>query len=94
MEILRDNKDSLTSVLEAFVHDPLVEWEQARQRSRDGKRDIREWADQSLQPIEAKLRGLVDMKRGMPLSVTNQVETLIKQATSSGNLVSQAKLLY
>lgn len=27
MRILRENKDSLMSVLEAFVHDPLVEWE-------------------------------------------------------------------
>ena len=30
MQILRDNKDSLMSVLEAFVHDPLVEWEDER----------------------------------------------------------------
>lgn len=26
MRILRDNKDSLMSVLEAMIHDPLVEW--------------------------------------------------------------------
>jgi serine/threonine-protein kinase ATR len=26
MGILRDNAESLMSVLEAFVHDPLVEW--------------------------------------------------------------------
>lgn len=26
MEILRINRESLMSVLEAFVHDPLVEW--------------------------------------------------------------------
>jgi serine/threonine-protein kinase ATR len=26
MSILRDNKDSLMSVLEAMIHDPLVEW--------------------------------------------------------------------
>ncbi|KAG8865167.1 serine/threonine-protein kinase M1 [Tulasnella sp. 330] len=30
MQILRENKDSLMSVLEAFVHDPLVEWEDER----------------------------------------------------------------
>lgn len=30
MQILRQNKDSLMSVLEAFVHDPLVEWEDER----------------------------------------------------------------
>jgi serine/threonine-protein kinase ATR len=27
MQILRDNKDPLVSVLDAFIHDPLVEWE-------------------------------------------------------------------
>lgn len=26
LRILRENKDSLVSVLEAMVHDPLVEW--------------------------------------------------------------------
>lgn len=26
MTILRENTDSLMSVLEAFAHDPLVEW--------------------------------------------------------------------
>jgi len=26
MQLLRDNKDTLMSVLDAFVHDPLVEW--------------------------------------------------------------------
>jgi len=32
MSLLRDNKDCLTSVLDAFVHDPLVEWEDERKR--------------------------------------------------------------
>lgn len=27
MQLLRDNKDVLMSVLDAFIHDPLVEWE-------------------------------------------------------------------
>ncbi|KAJ4479010.1 hypothetical protein J3R30DRAFT_3881305 [Lentinula aciculospora] len=30
MQLLRDNKDSLMSVLDAFVHDPLVEWEEEK----------------------------------------------------------------
>jgi phosphatidylinositol kinase/protein kinase (PI-3 family) len=32
MEVLRENKDSLISVLEAFIHDPLVEWQEAKRR--------------------------------------------------------------
>lgn len=27
---LRTNRDSLTSVLEAFIHDPLTEWQAAK----------------------------------------------------------------
>lgn len=26
MQVLRDNKDSLMAVLEAFVYDPLISW--------------------------------------------------------------------
>lgn len=32
MQLLRDNKDSLMSVLDAFVHDPLVEWEDEKRK--------------------------------------------------------------
>ncbi len=32
MELLRDNKDTLMSVLDAFVHDPLVEWEDEKRK--------------------------------------------------------------
>lgn len=34
MKILRENKDSLMSVLESFVHDPLVEWTEKRRKVR------------------------------------------------------------
>ncbi len=32
MQILRDNKDPLMSVLDAFIHDPLVEWEDEKRK--------------------------------------------------------------
>jgi len=32
MQLLRDNMDSLMSVLDAFVHDPLVEWEDEKRK--------------------------------------------------------------
>lgn len=32
-EELRTNRDSLTSVLEAFIHDPLTEWQAAKVRA-------------------------------------------------------------
>ncbi|WVR07527.1 hypothetical protein IAU60_004569 [Kwoniella sp. DSM 27419] len=72
MGILRSNSDSLMSVLEAFVHDPLVEW--IKHAS----------ADKNLKPIKSKLRGI--MAEGTVMTVPNQVESLIKQATSPANL--------
>ncbi len=32
LQLLRDNKDSLMNVLDAFVHDPLVEWEDEKRK--------------------------------------------------------------
>jgi len=32
MQLLRDNADSLMSVLDAFIHDPLVEWEDEKRK--------------------------------------------------------------
>ncbi|UOH82515.1 hypothetical protein LQV05_005222 [Cryptococcus neoformans] len=96
MSILRSNSDSLMSVLEAFVHDPLVEWTSRvskllaesgsyyQGRGKSDPRDIRSNADKNLHPIKRKLRGV--MNEGTVVSVPNQVETLIKEATSPRNL--------
>ena len=32
MQLLRDNRDSLMSVLDAFIYDPLVEWEDEKRK--------------------------------------------------------------
>lgn len=76
MGILRTNKDSLTSVLEAMIHDPLVEWGAAEAASRGSGRskgsshvsvDPRVLAArQSLDPVAKKLDGChrKDLPRG------------------------------
>ncbi|KAG2060248.1 hypothetical protein BDR06DRAFT_872755 [Suillus hirtellus] len=68
MQLLRDNKDPLMNVLDAFIHDPLVEWEdETRKREKDKDKmnsatvkpaDLRSWAKTALRPIERKLKGL------------------------------------
>ncbi|ORY85369.1 hypothetical protein BCR35DRAFT_264576 [Leucosporidium creatinivorum] len=70
LRILRDNKDSLMSVLETFMHDPLVEWvpsvsKRVESRLFDspaGRRltsdHIKSKAKTSLTPISNKLSGL------------------------------------
>ncbi|KAL4076264.1 hypothetical protein J3A83DRAFT_4357344 [Scleroderma citrinum] len=65
MQLLRDNTDSLMSVLDAFIHDPLVEWEdEKRKMDRDRRNavksstDLRHLAKNALRPIERKLKGI------------------------------------
>lgn len=80
MGILRSNGDSLMSVLEAFVHDPLVEWTKSRNKT---PAEIRAAADKNLLPIQKKLRGVVGETEQ---TVPNQVDSLIKESTSTLNL--------
>lgn len=80
MGILRANGDSMMSVLEAFIHDPLIEWTKARHRSGT---EVRAAADKNLAPIQRKLRGVVGETEQ---TVPNQVDSLIKEATSLANL--------
>ncbi|KAG9015870.1 serine/threonine-protein kinase M1 [Tulasnella sp. JGI-2019a] len=61
MQILRENKDSLMSVLEAFVHDPLVEWEDERknqERSKSRSASRRSLADAPRQSPAEQLRAV------------------------------------
>lgn len=99
MEILRSNSESLMSVLEAFVHDPLGEWSKGVSQTpvlpnfqkTKSEKDIRAAADRNLDPIQRKLRGLTD--EGIIATVPNQVEKLIQSATAAKNLVSPSHIL-
>ncbi|EIW68190.1 hypothetical protein TREMEDRAFT_32442 [Tremella mesenterica DSM 1558] len=86
LSILRSNSEALMSVLEAFAHDPLVEWARRANKSKSSK-DIRTTAESNLKPIRAKLRGI--MAENTVVSVPNQVDTLIKEATNTTSLVSK-----
>lgn len=82
MRILRENKNTLMTILETFIHDPLVEWSKSRKYSRTEQDNV--FAVKSLAVIERKLTGIV--QDGIPLSVEGQVQELIQQATSIDNL--------
>ncbi|KAL1690090.1 hypothetical protein GGG16DRAFT_56461 [Schizophyllum commune] len=101
MKILRDNKDSIMSVLDAFIHDPLVEWEEdkrnlARRQERQNANAIRAQTDlnalahNALGLIGRKLRGEIQDKRDSSLwkevSTGKLVQSLIEEATSPTNL--------
>ncbi|KAF9534591.1 hypothetical protein CPB83DRAFT_754578 [Crepidotus variabilis] len=99
MQLLRDNRELLMSVLDAFVHDPLVEWEDEKRKIDLGrqkhanvpkvKADLRELAKAALNPIEKKLRGIHSNNKERnerELSTSNFVQMLIQEATDLGNL--------
>lgn len=98
MQLLRDHKDSLMSVLDAFIHDPLVEWEdEKRKLEREPSRrnqvkasvDLRMLAKNALNPIEKKLKGIYSTskeRQEREISTSNLVQMLIQEATDSANL--------
>ncbi|GAA5842453.1 hypothetical protein JCM9279_005388 [Rhodotorula babjevae] len=95
LRILRANKDSLRSVLETFLHDPLVEWVYVSKKQRDtaGPDQTKARALEALEPISNKLLGLqvtsdpesVAVKE---VAVEEQVERLIREARDPKNLGS------
>ncbi|KAJ7098650.1 hypothetical protein B0H15DRAFT_771712 [Mycena belliarum] len=92
LQLLRDNKDSLMSVLDAFIHDPLVEWEDEKRKlvRRPSRRnavkasvDLRMLGKNALSPIERKLKGLYAASSSKERYARGAVEKEI----STGNLV-------
>jgi serine/threonine-protein kinase ATR len=104
MQLLRDNKDTLSSVLDAFIHDPLVEWRDAQRKTKHSRVqnptregvDLIRLAKTALGVIKEKLDGVYQSsKDGLPQSTKRRLETdhlvqlLIQEATDPENLVSR-----
>ncbi|KAI8598622.1 hypothetical protein EDD21DRAFT_309126 [Dissophora ornata] len=101
LQVFRDNTESLVSVLEGFIHDPLVEWSKSKRRGQQvqqeaGRADAaaaaeaadtqqNEKAQTILTIIKRKLSG-TENANPYVLSVQGQVEELIQAATSPENL--------
>ncbi|KAJ2573297.1 hypothetical protein IW140_000342, partial [Coemansia sp. RSA 1813] len=90
--LLREHQDALMSVLESFLHDPLVEWSKRTTRSTaraaankdgGGGQQPNEHASRSLDVIRKKLQG---NQGSTPLSVEGQVSELIRVATDPSKL--------
>ncbi|EXX76507.1 Tor2p [Rhizophagus irregularis DAOM 197198w] len=93
MSVLRKNKESLMAGLEAFVHDPLINWRiMANPSPRQDGENMHAVAGSSnrrardiINRISNKLTGK-DFKPNQVLDVPSQVEKLIQQAISVENL--------
>jgi serine/threonine-protein kinase ATR len=88
LSVLRSHREALMSVLETFVHDPLVEWSASR---KGGAREMRETASaggrgkEALDKITSRLEGVVvgvGSAPSLPLSPQGQARRLIEEATS------------
>lgn len=79
MGVLRDNAEMLMSVLQTFVHDPLIEWSSSNREEKDGSKVSP--AVKAMTDIVLKLKGQKE-KDTLPLSVHGQVHQLIQEATS------------
>ena len=99
LTLLRANRETLRSVLESFVHDPLVEW--GRSKSKQSVHVVRKVvasneqvnseAKTMLKTIDDRVRGIWNLGKAshhetLPLSVKGQVDRLIAEATSDENL--------
>ncbi|KAF5363593.1 hypothetical protein D9756_000300 [Leucocoprinus leucothites] len=99
LQLLRDNKDSLMNVLDSFIHDPLVEWEDEKRRldrqRNQVKTSIDSLAKTALSKIEKKLKGIYipdtskdrNVMQEKEVTTGNLVQVLIQEATDDANLV-------
>ena len=94
LRILRENKDTLLSVLETLVHDPLAEWQKDSRSSRGrGNRSTEKTKEGGALHARTIVRKVTDFLEGqadsvLPLSVEGQVQSLISKATNAYNLGS------
>ena len=90
--VLRDNKESLMSVLQAMVHDPLGEWVATERRSRSkpaDKHGASAGARRALKSVSDKLDGKLrrpGISEEARQTTRNLVHMLICDATSNQNL--------
>ncbi len=72
MKTLRDHRDTLLSVLEPFLKDPIIEWKRqrssSRTRAKEGKGDPTE-AKRSIKVIDERLRGIYNLRNPNKLKI-------------------------
>ncbi|KAG6548304.1 hypothetical protein Mapa_010357 [Marchantia paleacea] len=87
LSVLRLHRETLMSVLETFLHDPLVEWTKSHKSS--GVEVQNPHAQRAIANIEARFEGVVvgvGAAPSLPHSVEGQAHRLIEEAVSHQNL--------
>ncbi|PVU94951.1 hypothetical protein BB561_002143 [Smittium simulii] len=85
MRLLRMHREALMSILDSFVHDPLVEWSthKPKRGTISSTVNSKDLAGVALLAIRYKLAGVFNNAH---LSVTGHVDELIKEATNPAKL--------
>ena len=87
LSILRQQEETLMTILEAFIYDPTLDLQKDKRTSRKGDATVRLQPQSVVDNIKRKVRGLLPTE-SIPLSVEGQVEELIKQAVDPRNLTA------
>lgn len=82
MALLRQNKDTLMTMLETFLYDPTTDFVGKKKRTTPG---VPETPREILDSVEGKLKGLL-REETVALSVEGYVDALIREAVSPWNL--------
>ena len=82
LEILRQNEDTLMTILETFLYDPTTDFIGKKKRT---ARNVPDTPEGVLESVRNKVRGLLPME-SVPLSVEGYVHELISQAADPKRL--------
>ncbi|XXH03128.1 hypothetical protein Hte_009521 [Hypoxylon texense] len=84
LSILRQQEETLMTILEAFIYDPTLDLQRDKRRKNEA---VKLNPQSVVDSIKRKVRGLLP-EESIPLGVEGQVEELIKQAVSPKNLAA------
>ncbi|KAF4435407.1 putative UVSB PI-3 kinase [Fusarium austroafricanum] len=87
LSILRQQEETLMTILEAFIYDPTLDLQKEKRTHRRGDVGIKLQPQSVVDSIKRKVRGLLPTE-SIPLGVEGQVEELIKQAVDPRNLAA------
>ncbi|KAF9765646.1 hypothetical protein IL306_002066 [Fusarium sp. DS 682] len=87
LSILRQQEETLMTILEAFIYDPTLDLQKEKRAHKRGDVGVKLQPQSVVDSIKRKVRGLLPTE-SIPLGVEGQVEELIKQAVDPRNLTA------
>lgn len=87
LSILRQQEETLMTILEAFIYDPTLDLQKDKRAHRRGDMGVKLQPQSVVDSIKRKVKGLLP-NESIPLGVEGQVEELIKQAVDPKNLTA------